>query len=340
MLTTLRILRQLEVIMKALQFIGDNRCQVNDVAVPTIADDEVLLASRSVGICHSDLELLAGRYIIPFEFPVVPGHEWSGEVVRVGSAVKGLRAGNRVVGECVIGQEHFGFSISGAAAEFFVAKESWLHRLPDNLSWTQGALVEPFSCGYYATVRADNVDASDTALVLGAGPIGLGVVAAAAGRGARVIVAEPTAARRDLARALGADDVIDPTSDTFLAEVDAITEGSGASVVFEASGKPAAMALALEVAGFRARLVYIGIDVGGSAPAKLGLFQSKELQARGIIGSPGVWPQTLRFLSRSGVDLSPLVTAAYPLERADEAVGAVLTDKDQVKVHISSDATL
>ena len=325
--------------MKALQFIGDNCCQVSDVAVPTIADDEVLLASRSVGVCHSDLELLAGRYIIPFDFPVVPGHEWSGEVVRVGSAVKGLRAGDRVVGECVIGQEHFGFSISGAAAEFFVAKESWLHRLPDNLSWTQGALVEPFSCGYYATVRADNLDASDTAIVLGAGPIGLGVVAAAAGRGARVIVAEPTAARGDLARALGADDVIDPTSDTFLAEVDAITEGAGASVVFEASGKLPAMALALEVAGFRARLVYIGIDVGGSVPAKLGLFQSKELQARGIIGSPGVWPQTLRFLSRSGVDLSPLVTASYPLARADEAIAAVLTDRAQVKVHISSDAT-
>ncbi len=326
--------------MKALQFIGDHRCQVNDIAMPTIADDEVLLASRSVGVCHSDLELLAGRYIIPFDFPVVPGHEWSGEVVRVGSGVKGLRAGDRVVGECVIGQEHFGFSISGAAAEFFVAKESWLHRLPDNLSWTQGALVEPFSCGYYATVRADNLDASDTALVLGAGPIGLGVVAAAAGRGARVIVAEPTAARADLARALGADDVIDPTSDTFLAEVDAITEGAGASVVFEASGKLPAMALALEVAGFRARLVYIGIDVGGAVPAKLGLFQSKELQARGIIGSPGVWPQTLRFLSRSGVDLSPLVTASYPLSEADEAVAAVLTDKAQVKVHISSDATL
>ena len=326
--------------MKALQFIGDNRCQVSDLAVPTIADDEVLLASRSVGVCHSDLELLAGRYIIPFDFPVIPGHEWSGEVVRVGSAVKGLRAGDRVIGECVIGQEHFGFSISGAAAEFFVAKEAWLHRLPDNLSWTQGALVEPFSCGYYATVRADNLDASDTAVVLGAGPIGLGVVAAAAGRGARVIVAEPTAARGDLARALGADDVVDPTSDTFLAEVDAITEGAGASVVFEASGRLPAMALALEVAGFRARLVYIGIDVGGSAPAKLGLFQSKELQARGIIGSPGVWPQTLRFLSRSGVDLSPLVTASYPLAQAGEAVATVLTDRSQVKVHIGSDATL
>ena len=99
------------------------------------------------------------------------------------------------------------------------------------------------------------------------------------------------------------------------------------------------MASALEVAAFRARLVYVGIDVGSAVPARLGLFQSKELQARGIIGSPGVWPQTLRFLSRSGVDLSPLVTATYPLEEADDAVAAVLTDKDQVKVHITSAAT-
>ena len=324
--------------MKALQFVGDNRCAVNELEVPRIGDDEVLLASRSVGICHSDIELLGGRYIIPFEFPVIPGHEWAAEVVQVGSAVKSFGAGDRVVGECVIGTEHFGFSISGAAAELFVAKASWLHRLPDNVSWTQGALVEPFSCGYYATVRADNLDASDTVVVLGAGPIGLGVVAAAAGKGARVIVAEPEPARGALARALGADVVLDPLADTFLAQVEQETLGAGASVVFEASGKPAAMATALEVAGFRARLVYIGIDVGGSAPSRLGLIQSKELQLRGIIGSPGVWPQTLRFLSRSGVDLSPLVTSTYPLAKADDAIGAVLSDKSQVKVHITSAA--
>jgi L-iditol 2-dehydrogenase len=244
-----------------------------------------------------------------------------------------------VVGECVIGQEHFGFSISGAAAEFFVAKESWLHRLPDNLTWTQGALVEPFSCGYYATVRADNLDASDTVLVLGAGPIGLGVVAAAAGKGARVVVAEPAEHRGALARGLGAETVLDPLDPAF-AELAREATGGGADVVFEASGKPAAMAAALEVAGFRGRLVFIGIDVGGSAPAKLGLVQSKELQIRGIIGSPGVWPQTLRFLSRSGVDLTPLVTASYPLATAADAVGAVLHDPRQVKVHITSTATL
>jgi L-iditol 2-dehydrogenase len=322
--------------VKALQFVGDGACAVSDLPVPSIADDEVLLASRAVGVCHSDIELLEGRYIIPFSYPLIPGHEWSAEVMEVGSRVSGFSPGDRVVGECVIGQEHFGFSISGAAAEFFIAKAGWLHRIPDNLSWTQGALVEPFSCGYYATIRADNVDGSDTVLVLGAGPIGLGVVAASAAKGARVIVAEPSASRGDIARKLGASEVLDPLEDSFLESLRGLTQDRGASVVFEASGKPGAMATALEAAAFRGRIVYIGIDVGGSAPAKLGLFQSKELQARGIIGSPGVWPQTIAFLSRTGIDLSPLVTSRYPLAEADKAIERVLEDPAQVKVHITS----
>jgi L-iditol 2-dehydrogenase len=322
--------------MKALQFMSPSVCAVNDIDTPRIAEDEVLLASRSVGICHSDIELLEGRYIIPFAYPVIPGHEWSAEVVALGANVAGFSVGDRVVGECVIGMEHFGFSISGAAAEYFVAKAAWLHRIPDNLSWTQGALVEPFSCGYYATVRSDNLDGSDTVVVLGAGPIGLGVVAAASAKGARVIVAEPSVARAEIAQRLGAEHAVDPTSASFLDDVAECTQGKGASVVFEASGKPSAMASALEVAGLRARIVYIGIDVGGSAPAKLGLFQSKELQARGIIGSPGVWPQTISFLARTGIDLSPLVTSSFPLAEADDAIHAVLDDKSQVKVHITS----
>lgn len=324
--------------MKALQFMGPGEFAVNDIPMPTIADDEVLLASRAVGICHSDIELLEGRYIIPFGYPIIPGHEWSAEVMEVGKNVTSFQPGDRVVGECVIGMEHFGFSISGAGAEYFVAKESWLHKIPDNLSWTQGALVEPFSCGYYATVRADNLDGSDTAIVLGAGPIGLGVVAAASAKGARVIVAEPSTERVAIARQLGADASVDPTTAAFLDEVMDLTDGKGAQVVFEASGKPVAMASALEVAGFRARIVYIGIDVGGSAPAKMGLFQSKELQARGIIGSPGVWPQTIAFLSRTGIDLSPLVTSSFDLTEADRAIQAVYDDRAQVKVHYNSTA--
>lgn len=324
--------------MKALQFVGDASAQVNEIPVPKIAGDEVLVAARSVGICHSDIELLEGRYIIPFKYPVIPGHEWAGEIVDAGAAVTSLVPGNRVVGECVIGTDHFGFSISGAAAEFFVARPEWLHRLPDSMTWTQGALVEPFSCGYYATVRAGNLDASDTVAVFGAGPIGLGVVAASAARRAKVIALEPNKDRAALALELGAEVHLDPTSEGYLDAVLDHTAGRGADVVIEASGNPVAMAAALEVAGFRARLINMGIDVGGRVPAALGLVQSKELQIRGTIGSPGVWPQTLRFLERTGIDLSPIVTTSLPLVDAERAVQAVREERSQMKVHLVSGA--
>lgn len=322
--------------MKALQFMSPNVMSVNEIAIPKIADDEVLLASRSVGICHSDIELLEGRYIIPFNYPIIPGHEWSAEVMEVGSKVSKLKAGDRVVGECVIGQEHFGFSISGAMAEFFIAKADWLHKLPENVSWTQGALVEPFSCGYYATVRAENMDASDTVAVFGAGPIGLGVIAAAAAKGARVIAIEPSADRAKIAQSLGAEIVIDPIRQNTKDAVMDATKGVGATVVIEASGRPEAMAQTLEVAAFHARVVIIGISVGGKAETEMGLIQSKELQVRGIIGSPGVWPETIRFLSRTNLDLSKLVTSSFDISEADKAYQKVLTDKSQVKVHVTN----
>jgi len=322
--------------MKALQFMSPNVMSVNEIAIPKIADDEVLLASRSVGICHSDIELLEGRYIIPFNYPIIPGHEWSAEVMEVGSKVAKLKAGDRVVGECVIGQEHFGFSISGAMAEFFIAKADWLHKLPENVSWTQGALVEPFSCGYYATVRAENMDASDTVAVFGAGPIGLGVIAAAAAKGARVIAIEPSADRAKIAQSLGAEIVIDPIRQNTKDAVMDATKGVGATVVIEASGRPEAMAQTLEVAAFHGRVVIIGISVGGKAETEMGLIQSKELQVRGIIGSPGVWPETIRFLSRTNLDLSKLVTSTFDISEADKAYQKVLTDKSQVKVHVTN----
>lgn len=324
--------------MKALQFMAENNMAVNEIEKPGIGPDEVLLAARSVGICHSDIELLEGRYIIPFSYPIIPGHEWSAEVIEVGSKVSTLSPGDRVVGECVIGMEHFGFSISGAMAEYFIAKETWLHKIPAEVSWTAGALVEPFSCGYYAAQKADNLDASDTVIVFGAGPIGLGVVAAANAKGARVIIAEPSQARIEVAKKLGAESSFDPSAPDAVEQAMKLTDGKGATVVFEASGKPQAMAMTFQVAAFRARLVNIGINVGDSATAELGLIQSKELQVRGIIGSPGVWPETIRFLAKTGIDLSPLVTKQFDIADAASAYDAVLNDKSQIKVHIQSTA--
>src|SRR5215813_13532656 len=101
--------------MKALQYRERGVAAVTELPVPEIADDEVLVAARSVGVCHSDIDLLEDRYIIPVRYPIIPGHEWSGQVARVGSRVTEFAPGDRVVGECVIGDDHFGFSISGAA---------------------------------------------------------------------------------------------------------------------------------------------------------------------------------------------------------------------------------
>jgi len=322
--------------MKAVQFQGVGELALAEVDPPHIGEDEVLVGLRSVGICHSDFELLEGRYIIPFEYPLVPGHEWSGVIAEVGKSVTGFSPGDRVLGECVIGMEHFGFSISGAAAEYFVARPEWLHKVPDELSDTQAALVEPFSCAYYAAMKAENLNASDTTVVFGAGPIGLGCVAVAATLGSRVICAEPNQRRAELARHLGAEEVLDPTAEQFLDQVQALTAGRGADVVMEASGQPAAMATTLEVAGFGARLVNIGIDVGRTAPAKLGLVQSKQLRIRGTIGSPGVWQATLRFLARTRLDLSAMVTARYALDKAPDAYAAARRTDENVKVHIES----
>jgi L-iditol 2-dehydrogenase len=321
--------------MKALMFQQPNQAEVVEAERPEIGPDEILVASRAVGVCHSDFDLLSGRYIIPISFPTIPGHEWSGEVAEVGREVTSFKPGDRVVGECVIGDDHFGFSISGAAAEYFKVRPEWLHKLPDELSYAYGALVEPFTVAYYAVQEARNVNASDLVAVLGAGPIGLCCLAAAKGHGADVVVIDPVAERRAIAESMGATATLEPGEG--LEERFAALAGEAPQVIIEASGNPLAMASAVDLAGFRSRLVYVGIETGDSAPAFLGQIQSKELSIRGVIGSPNVWPAALRFLARGGIDLDAVITASFPLERATEALDAARRTDENVKVQMVSE---
>jgi len=323
--------------MKALVFEAPRQAVVADIDEPEIGPDEVLVRSHAVGICHSDFELYEGRYIIPVAYPIVPGHEWCGEVVEVGSSVTGLRPGDRVVGECVVGpggRDHFGFSISGADAEYFKARGEWLHTLPEELSSTQGAMVEPFSVAYNATVCADGIDPADAVAVLGGGPIGLLCAMAAATMGGSVTLIEPQAHRRALGLDVGARRAIDPTAGSLSEQVDEATGGRGYDVVIEAAGVPGAMATAFPIAGLRARVVLVGIDVGGSAQVEIGLVQSKALQVRGIIGSAGMWPRTIRFMATSGIDPTALLTATFPIGDAPAALEAARDTSRNVKVQI------
>jgi L-iditol 2-dehydrogenase len=286
--------------------------------MPTINDSEVMIKTRTVGICHSDYELLAGRYIIPISYPVTPGHEWCGEIVEVGKNVKNFKVGDRVVGECVVRTperlHHFGFSMNGADREFFNVNPDWLHKLPDGVDDMRGSLIEPFTCGYYAVMRSGGTNASETVVVSGGGTIGLVTAAAALGMGARVIVADPIPRRREIAIKLGAE-AIDPT-DRGAEQIMQLTGGHGADLVVECAGHDASLAAVFDYVAENGRMSMVGINIGRKISSNMGLMQLKNLTIRGCIGSPGVWPAAIKFLERTGIDLSPIQTHKFALTDA------------------------
>ena len=304
--------------MKALIFETPNKPVIADVPMPSIKDTEVMVKTRTVGICHSDYELLAGRYIIPISYPVTPGHEWCGEIVEVGKAVKNFKVGDRVVGECVVRTperlHHFGFSMDGADREYFNVNPDWLHKLPDSVDDMRGSLIEPFTCGFYAVLRSGGTNASETVVVSGGGTIGLVTAAAALGMGARVIVADPIPRRREIAQKLGAEP-IDPTNNG-PEQVMQMTGGKGADLVVECAGHDASIASVFDYACQDGRISMVGINIGRKIASNMGLMQLKNLTIRGCIGSPGVWPAAIRFLEKTGIDLSPIQTHKFALTDA------------------------
>jgi L-iditol 2-dehydrogenase len=325
--------------MKALVFEKPDNPIIVDVPVPAISDTEVLIRSRAIGICHSDYELLGGRYIIPISYPVTPGHEWCGEIVEVGKAVRNFRKGDRVVGECVVRTperlHHFGFSLDGADREYFNVNPDWLHKLPDSVDDNRGALIEPFTCGFYAVLRSGGTNASETVVVSGGGTIGLVTAAAAIGMGARVIVVDPIKRRRDIAIRLGAAEAVD-ANDNPVEQVKALTGGRGADLVVEASGHDASLANVFHYAAQDGRVSMVGLNIGRKVTAEMGLLQLKNLTVRGCIGSPGVWPAAIRFLERTGIDLSPIQTHHFALTDAVEAFRIGQDPQACIKVTLST----
>jgi L-iditol 2-dehydrogenase len=328
--------------MKALVINKPGELQVKDLSTPSIAADEVLVRMRAVGICHSDYELYSGKYIIPIAYPVTPGHEWAGEIVETGNAVGGLKPGDRVVGECVIESgekiDHFGFSIDGAYSQLFKARPEWLHKLPDAMSFQTGALVEPFTCGYYAIEANGRTNASETVVVSGGGNIGLCAAAAALGMGARVILVDPLPMRRAAAEKIGIDTTIDPAAGDALAKVLELTGGKGADLVIEASGHDSSLASVLDYARVGGRVTFVGISIGRKIAVELGKIQSKSLTIKGTIGSPGVWPAALRFLARTKLDLSPIQTHFFDLTKGVEAFEFGKNPKECIKVTLTNAA--
>lgn len=315
----------------------------NDITVGTLevsdpGPKDVLVESRVIGICRSDIELRDGHldHIIPVTYPVVPGHEWSGVVAGVGSDVTRLQVGDRVVGECLItSHDWFGCNVNGAGSDLFLAPEQVLHKLPDSVDDTMGAMVEPFTIAFRAIREIGGCDPGDVVAVVGAGMIGLCATAICRANGSLVVVVEPNPRRRALALELGADLAVDPAElDDSQSWFGANVGVAGPNLVVEASGAAPGLALALGVADFRGRVVMIGITATPLIQAPLNMVQAKNLRIQGVTGSPDVWPAALRFIARAGIDLSSLVSEHFSFDQAGDAFAAA-ENPENLKIHLS-----
>ena len=198
---------------------GPRDLRIEEVDVPKLKPDQVLVQTGACGICGSDVECYEGgsaegRYDIG---PYTPGHEWGGRIAEVGSDVATLKPGMKVTGDCVmacgvcdncknglmpsacLSMREAGFrpDSPGGMGEYMVIEEKYVHRIPDEWTYEQGAWVETFSVGYFGIWgNGGYIDASDTAIILGAGPIGLSVLITAAVSGATIIVVDPFENRR------------------------------------------------------------------------------------------------------------------------------------------------
>lgn len=326
----------------AVQFDQDRKVSLVELPLPTIAEDEVLVRSRVVGLCRSDLELLHGHldHQLGINEPVIPGHEWSGEVAAVGAKVTHLQPGDPVVGECVLAPNTwFGFDYPGAGAQFFRAPARLLHKLPSSLTFHQGALIEPFTIAYKGIRTAGGCDASDIVVIIGAGMVGLAAAAIATANKATTIVIEPSPRRRELASALGADHTLDPRDitnpETTLTD---LTGHSGATLVIEASGSAAGLASTFTYAAHAGRVLNIGICADPTVNAPIALIQAKDLTIYGTTGSSDIWPAAMEFMQRHQIRLDDVITATYPLHKAHDAISAA-DDPTNVKVHIEMQDT-
>jgi threonine dehydrogenase-like Zn-dependent dehydrogenase len=309
--------------------------------------DDVVLAVEACGICGSDLQILSVPPGHPATPGVVLGHEFVGRVIDAGDDVVALEAGDRVVvapniacGQCRwcrrglrIHCEHYtahGVFVDGGLAPRVRVPASACHPISPELPPHLAALAEPLSTVVHGAQVADAFP-GDTAVVLGAGPIGLMFTALLRLAGARVVAFEPAERRAALALAMGAERVVDPTTEDAAAAVRELTDGLGAGVVIDAVGSQ--LPAALEVVRKAGRIVLFGVNTRARAEIAQEHITRDELTVIGTFVGQDVFPTTVDLLERGAVDWSPLVSHRIALEELPGAVDELRAGR-AVKVEV------
>jgi len=325
--------------MQALVLEPDRRLNLREIEIDEpLGPRDVRIAIRAVGICGSDVHYYEHGRIGPYVVrqPMVLGHEAAGVVVEVGSEVKELVPGDRVCMEPGIPDPHsrpsrLGMYNLDPAVRFWatppvhgVLRPTVVHpadftfRLPDNVSYGEGALIEPLAVGLHAATKAQ-IRPGDVALVIGAGTIGtVTALAALAGGCSRVIISDVQQPKLDLVAKMGPITPVNVAQRNLAEAVLELTDGWGADIVFEAAGASRAIADIFQSLCPGGRVVFIGIPSGPVA-YDIVAAQAKEARVEHVFRYAHAYPRALALVASGKIDLKPLITDRFRFEESVQA---------------------
>jgi len=320
--------------MKALLLSEYKRLAIAELPTPAPSAGEVLIRVAACGICGSDVhgyDGASGRRIPP----IVMGHEAAGVVAAAGKGANSYQVGDRVTfdstvycGLCefcrrgevnlcdhrqVVGVSCGDYRRAGAFAEYVTVPERILYRLPDDLSFSGAAMLEAVSVAIHA-VRVAEIKGGETALVIGAGMIGLLIQQAAAASGcSRIFVMDLDATRLELASSLGADAIIDGSRETLASRIEQLTGSRGVDVVFEAVGRPETVVAAIDCARKGGTVALVG-NIAPDVSIPLQKVVTRQIRLQGSCASAGEYPQAMEWIAAGKIKVAPLITAVAPLD--------------------------
>ncbi|TBL79989.1 NAD(P)-dependent alcohol dehydrogenase [Paenibacillus thalictri] len=332
--------------------------EVKQVGMPVLGPYDALVKVYCIGICGSDIHYYEhgkiGRYVV--DKPIILGHELAGEVVQIGDQVRNVAVGDRVAVEpgvtcgrctyCKSGRYNLCPDVvfmatppdDGAWAEYVSVRSHFLFKLPDGMSYEEGALLEPLSVGFHAMNRG-KVGPSDRLLIVGLGPIGLMAIQAAKLFGVTEIYASDVVPfRREYGLKLGATAVLNPLEGDFAKQLARLTGGAGIDVIIESSGNGRAIEDTVRLVNRGGRIVYIGLPTAERIPMDMNLLIDSELDVYGVFRYANTYPAAIQALKGSGIDLRQSITHRFSLDDIKMAVELARTQKDtSVKMMIYPD---
>ncbi len=331
---------------------GKGLIEIREVPEPQIKENEVLIEVKAVSVCGSDLHIYHDAH--PYWPPMILGHEFSGVIAEVGKEVKGWKVGDRVVSETRVGscgvcyicqsgypqvceqKRPYGIGVNGAYAKYVAGPPHLLHRLPDNISFEVGAVIEPIAICVTSILERSGLQAGESVLITGPGPIGLISLAIAKAAGARFVAITGTSLdegmRIQKAKELGADLTLIVDQEDPIQKVLEITDGLGVDMVIEASGSEFAIGQVFEMVRRLGRVCAIGISGKESVriPYDRGIFKGIRYDFC-FSSSWTAWERTIGLISKGLLPAEKLITHRLPLEKWEEAF-QLLENRQAAKV--------